>query len=315
MPDRLPPLTALRAFEAAARHMSFADAAAELNVTPAALSYQIKNLEEHLGAPLFRRLNRAVELTEAGRSLQPGVAQGFESLTRAWRSVRRRRDGSVLTVTAGPAFTATWLAPRLFGFSAAHPEIELRFVATLRLLDFERDDVDVAIRFGLGGDDGFRSERLNSEALTPVMVPELAARYPTAESLRDAPLIHDESLGFLSPPPDWAAWFTAAGLEPPGSRGAHFSGADQAIASALAGGGVLMGRLSLVSGPLREGTLVAPFPLTLTIDAHYRLVTTDAVESQPAFAKFRTWLLDELARDRVSLDGRTCVHVTSIARD
>src|SRR5210317_545459 len=119
MPDRLPPLTALRAFEAAARHMSFAKAADELNVTPAALSFQIKSLEEHLGAPLFRRLNRAVELTEAGRALSPGATEGFQALSAAWRAAQRLQDEQTLTVTAGPAFTAKWLAPRLYEFAQA----------------------------------------------------------------------------------------------------------------------------------------------------------------------------------------------------
>ena len=149
MLDRLPPLTALRAFEAAARHMSFAKAADELHVTPAALSFQIKSLEEHLGAPVFHRLNRAVELTEAGRALAPGISEGFQSLNAAWRTAQRLTNETTLMVTAGPAFTAKWLAPRFYEFARAHPEIDLRFSATLRNLDFGRDEVDVAIRFGL----------------------------------------------------------------------------------------------------------------------------------------------------------------------
>ena len=146
MNERLPPLTALRAFEAAARHMSFAKAADELNVTPAALSYQIKALEADLGTPVFRRLNRAVELTEAGRALAPGASDAFATLSAAWRNTKRLNNSDVLTVTAGPAFTAKWLAPRLYDFAQAHPEIELRFHASLRLADFDRDEVDVAIR-------------------------------------------------------------------------------------------------------------------------------------------------------------------------
>ena len=152
MSDRLPPLTALRAFDAAARHMSFAKAAAELNVTPAALSFQIKSLEEHLGQPLFRRLNRAVALTEAGRVLAPGSADGFQTLSDAWRAARRLQDTRTLSVTAGPAFTAKWMAPRFYEFAKAHPEIELQFFAGLRIMDFDRDEIDVAIRFGYGPD-------------------------------------------------------------------------------------------------------------------------------------------------------------------
>ena len=150
MADRLPPLTALRAFDAAARHMSFAQAAAELNVTPAALSFQIKSLEEHLGTPLFHRLNRAVQLTEAGHALAPDAQAAFETLSAGWRAALRTQDHQSLIVTAGPAFTAKWLAPRLFEFAQAHPEIELRFSASLRIMDFARDNIDVAIRFGAG---------------------------------------------------------------------------------------------------------------------------------------------------------------------
>src|SRR5690606_21298403 len=140
MSDRLPPLTALRAFEAAARHLSFARAAEELNVTPAALSFQIKSLEQDLGQPVFRRLNRAVELTEAGKGMLPGASEAFSALRAAWSAGRRVGDGHLLTVTAGPGFTAKWLAPRLFLFARKHPEIELRFSASYRLMDFGRDD-------------------------------------------------------------------------------------------------------------------------------------------------------------------------------
>ena len=242
MSDRLPPLTALRAFEAAARHLSFAKAAAELNVTPAALSYQIKSLEEHLGRPLFRRLNRAVELTEAGRTLSPGATEGFRLLAEAWRSLRRQADSDVLSVTAGPAFTAKWLAPRLFDFARAHPEIDLRFTASLRLMDFDRDEIDVAIRFGVGPDTGLYSLPLAREWVTPVMTPEMARDFPSPESLRDAPLIHDDSIAFLSPPCDWPAWFRAMGVDFTPEHGARFSQADHAVDAALAGAGVALGR-------------------------------------------------------------------------
>jgi len=199
MNNRLPPLTALRAFDAAARHMSFARAADELNVTPAALSFQIKSLEDHLGQPLFRRLNRAVELTEAGRTLAPGAADGFRTLSGAWHSAQRLQDTATLNVTAGPAFTSKWLAPRLYDFARAHPGIDLRFSANLRLMDFDRDEVDVAIRFGYSVGPGLYALPLRREWVTPVMSPEMAARFPTPQSLREAPLIFDESIDFLRP--------------------------------------------------------------------------------------------------------------------
>lgn len=203
MPDRLPPLTALRAFDAAARHMSFAKAAEELHVTPAALSFQIKSLEEHLGTQVFRRLNRAVELTEAGRAMAPGMADGFQTLAAAWRAAERTMDTGTLTVTAGPAFTAKWLAPRLYDFAQAHPEIELRFSASLKMVDLNRDGVDVAIRFGTGKDEEMFSKLLAKEWICPVMTPEVAAKYPSPESLKEAPLIFDDSIAGIRPSADW----------------------------------------------------------------------------------------------------------------
>ncbi|MEL7301024.1 MAG: transcriptional regulator GcvA [Pseudomonadota bacterium] len=299
MSDRLPPLTALRAFEAAARHMSFAKAAEELSVTPAALSFQIKSLEEHLGEPVFRRLNRAVELTEAGRALAPGCSDGFAALQGAWRAVRRLSDQTNLTVTAGPAFTAKWLAPRLFDFAQAHPEIELRFSASLRMMDFNRDGVDVAIRFGLGPDEGLFSMPMASEWVTPVMLPELAQRYPTPESLRDAPLITDLSIDFLDPNPDWAAWFRAAGVVAPDEiHGPKFSQADHAVDAALAGVGVVLGRRALCIKDIAEGRLVAPYKIALSTGARFRFLCPEGLENRPQIKAFRDWMLAEIEKTR-----------------
>ncbi len=313
MTDRLPPLTALRAFDAAARHLSFANAAAELNVTPAALSFQIKSLEEHLGTALFRRLNRAVELTEAGRSLAPGAADGFAALRAAWAATRRLADHSSLTVTAGPALTAKWLAPRLFGFAQAHPEIELRFFATLRLLDFDRDDVDLAIRFGMGGEeDGVFSACLHREWVTPMMHPDLAARCARPEDVLQLPLLHQDDIAFLNPPIDWAAWFRAAGLgAPPG--GARFSQADHAIDAAAAGGGVVLGRISLTEKDLREGRLVAPFDLALSTEAHYRFVCPRGNETRPQVRAFLDWSLEQAKDFEPYREGRVFVAAADVA--
>ena len=293
MTDRLPPLTALRAFEAAARHMSFAKAAAELHVTPAALSFQIKNLEEHLDAPLFRRLNRAVELTEAGRTLRPGVEDGFAALTQAWRATRRLSDGNALTVTAGPGFTAKWLAPRLFAFAGANPDIELRFSASLRLMDFGLDDVDVAIRFGQSDDEGLHAVTLIEEWLTPMVTPRLAADLEGPADLAALPLIHQDDIAFLRPPVGWPQWFDAAGVEAPTMAGPRFSQADHAIDAALAGAGAVLGRISMAEGHLREGQLVAPFDLSLRANARYRLVHPPGHEARPAVARFTEWVLAE----------------------
>ncbi len=293
MSDRLPPPTALRAVEAAARHLSFAKAAEELNVTPAALSFQIKSLEDHLGHSVFHRLNRAVELTEVGQMLAPGMSEGFSQIGSAWARARRMADQTMLTITAGPAFTSLWLAPRMFSFAAKHPEIELRFSASFRLIDFDRDDVDVAIRFGQGQDDGLFSCPLAEEWLTPMMTPELAERVKTPEDLKGLTLLHDDQTQFIKPAVDWAAWFRAVGMEAPEMHGPRFNQADHAVSAALAGIGVLMGRISLTEAALRDGRLVMPFAQTLKSGAHYRLICPLGTETKPQIATFISWIEQE----------------------
>ena len=287
-------MTALRGFEAAARHLSFAKAAEELHVTAGALSLQIKTLEDHFGAPLFHRLNRAVELTEAGRILAPFAAEGFDTLSRGWRTALRSLDDTALTVTAGPAFTAKWLAPRLFRFASCNADIELRFSASLRMMDFDRDEVDVAIRFGRGDDSGLFSEPLFDEWITPMMTPDLAEKYGQLDKLAAAPLIHDDSIAFLRPVPDWNIWFAHADLDAPASHGPRFSNADHAVDLALAGGGVVLGRGSITESALATGNLVAPFDMTLWVGASYRLVCPKGSETRPAVLRFRHWVEAEI---------------------
>ncbi|MCY4304978.1 MAG: transcriptional regulator GcvA [Aestuariivita sp.] len=294
MSDRLPPLTALRAFNAAARHVSFSKAAAELNVTPGALSLQIRTLEEHLGKPLFRRLNRAVELTEAGRTLAPGIDDAFQTMMASWRATRRLNNMRILNVTAGPAFTAKWMAPRLFQFAQTHPEIDLRFFATLRLLDLQRDEIDVAIRFGYGPNEGFFSIPLAFEWVTPVMIPGLVDQFPTPESLSGATLIFDQSLDFLRPSCDWSAWFRAVGINVEPEQGPRFSQADHALDAALAGVGVALGRRALVVKDIDEGRLVAPYGVALKTEAQFRFICASGAENRPHIRAFLEWILSEV---------------------
>jgi LysR family glycine cleavage system transcriptional activator len=295
MSDRLPPLTALRAFEAASRHMSFAKAADELSVTPAALSFQIKSLEDHLGVPVFRRLNRAVELTEEGKLLRPGVAEGFEAIQTAWRSVKRRLDSTTLTITAGPGFTAKWLAPRLFSFAQANPDIELRFSASLRMMDLARDDIDVAIRFGQSRDDDLYSIQLIEEWSAPMTSPALAEQISQLSDLAEVPLLHQEDTNFLRPTLDWPTYFAAIGLEAPAQNGPRFSQADHAIDAALSGGGVVLGRISMTEAHLREGRLIMPFKKALPAHAKYRLVCPEGAQNRHQVARFIEWAVKETA--------------------
>ncbi|MEP4196690.1 MAG: transcriptional regulator GcvA [Aliishimia sp.] len=314
MSDRLPPLTALRAFEAAARHMSFAKAADELNVTPAALSFQIKSLEEHLGEPVFRRLNRAVELTEAGRTLAPGCSNAFNLLSEAWSRTLRLQDAQALNVTAGPAFTAKWLAPRIYDFAQAHPEIELRFSAALRRMDLRRENIDVAIRYGYGPDTGLYSEPLHSEWVCPVMTPALAKEFPTIESLAaDAPLIFDESIDFLKTPAGWPEWFATMNVDFTPRQGPHFSQADHAIDAALSGVGVVMGRRALVVKDIADGRLVMPFPIALNTGARFRFICAKGDETRPHIKAFRDYIWAEAGKTTWVSDGVTIVEPAASA--
>ncbi|MEP2642367.1 transcriptional regulator GcvA [Roseobacter sp.] len=309
MVNRLPPLTALRAFDSAARHMSFAKAADELSVTPAALSFQIKSLEEHLQAPLFRRLNRAVELTEAGATLAPGVAEGFQALVSAWRATQRLQDTQTLTVTAGPAFTAKWLAPRLYEFAQAHPEIELRFSAALRIMDFARDAVDVAIRFGQDNQDDFYCLPLAEEWLAPVMTPALAAQFPDPQSLTKAPLIFDDSINFIKPACGWDRWFDAVGIDCNPTHGPRFSQADHAVDAALAGVGVALGRRALVVKDVDEGRLVMPYGVALSTGAGFRFLCPKGSETRPQVKAFQDWMVREIHKTGHVTDGLKIVPV------
>ena len=210
MADRLPPLSALRTFEAAARHLSFTRAADELHVTQAAVSHQIKALEEHLGARLFRRLNRRLLLTDDGQLLMPSVRRAFDELAAGVERVRERCCGGTFTISTTPSIAANWLAARLGRFQALRPEFEIRLMATPRLIDFAREGVDCGIRYGFGDWPGLRAERLFGAALTPVCSPRLLAG---PEPLKvPADLARHTLLHALDDMDDWRLWLRAAGV-------------------------------------------------------------------------------------------------------
>lgn len=288
--------------------MSFAQAAAELHVTPAALSYQIKSLEEHLGAPLFRRLNRAVELTEIGEMLSKGVGPAFAALQGSWRRARDRVASPLLVVTAGPAFTAKWLAPRLYAFAMDHPEIELRLTASLKLMDLDRDDVDVAIRFGPEPHlPGHFVEPIMDEWVTPMMRPRLAAEMSDPEAIKKLVHLHQEDLARIEPDVSWSRWYDATGLSAPTDGGPRFSQADHAIDAATAGAGVVLGRVSLALRDLQEGRLVAPFDTALTMASKTRFICTETAIERPAVRAFYDWIVAETRIDPSFSAGRRMV--------
>src|SRR5947209_6888579 len=214
-----PPLNALRAFEAAARHLSLTKAAIELSVTPGALSHQIRGLESFLGQKLFDRGVRSIALTSAGKALLPGLQAGFHHIREAVASLTRQAGPGVLVVSAPPGFTSKWLAPRLYRFSLAHPEIDVRVSSSIRKADFVSDGVDVAIRSlpaDFSANDALVIEKLLDVSLAPVCSPSLIGKHgplTSPEMLKRLPLIHDDSLSGHAAMPTWADWLAAAGIE------------------------------------------------------------------------------------------------------
>ncbi len=308
--NRLPPLTALRAFEAAARHMSFAGAAAELYVTPAALSFQIKSLETHLGAPVFIRLNRKVELTEVGTVLAANLSEGFDILQNAWGAALRKLDQGYLTVTAGPAFMTVWLAPRMSRFVTANPELELRLTASLKLLNFQRDGIDLAIRFGPvveGTDKGFFSEILFQDWATPMIAPELAGEIKAPQDIYSQTIIGQGSNEVLSLLERWDDWCKATDVTVPKGGGPYFSTPDSALNYAANGGGVVLGRVSLAEPYLTSGRLVMPLRQTVLRGHYYRLVCPLGAENAPNVVVFRDWIKEEIQSLAPFAQGRVFV--------
>jgi LysR family transcriptional regulator, glycine cleavage system transcriptional activator len=302
---RLPPLNALRAFEVAARHMSFQKAAEELRVTPSALSYQIRQLEEFLQVPLFERLNRAVRLTEAGQRIAPGVKDGFERLSDAIGRLKNHTSPNVLIVSTGPSFAAKWLSPRLHKFIEHHPDIDIRISANLKLADFRDDEVDVAIRFGAGKYPGLHVEPLSDEHVLPLVSPRLLEQFGgnlRAEDLGRLTLLHDDSANFLSNAANWEEWLRLARIEGVETgRGPHFSHADHALEAALDGAGIVLGRLTLSIRDIALGRLVAPFDLMLRAQAGFFFCCLPERLGEPKIKAFRKFLFDEITSERAFL--------------
>ena len=296
MSRRLPPLTALRAFEAAARHLSFTRAANELFVTQAAISHQIKALESFLGVKLFHRQSRTLRLTSQGQEYLPAVNKAFDAIADATRRLLAHEARGTLTVSVLPSFAARWLVTRLGRFHERHPDISLRVAPSAELVDFSRDEVDVGIRFGNGRYPGLYACRLLTEDLFPVCSPALLRDAdPPLRKPRDLEhftLLHDDSYG------DWRTWLLAAGVnnvDP--ARGTIFHDASMLLQAAVAGQGVAIARGVLAADYLKEGRLVRPFELSLPLDYAYYLVCPRASANDPKVEAFRDWLVAEVARD------------------
>ncbi|MCW1996012.1 UNVERIFIED_ORG: LysR family glycine cleavage system transcriptional activator [Bradyrhizobium japonicum] len=288
----MPSLNGLRAFEAAARHLSFTLAASELNVTQTAISHQIRRLEEELGIRLFIRQNRALALTPEARDYLPGVRAAFNDLRLATDRLLRRDDDKVLTLSTLASLAAKWLLPRLTDFQEQHPGIDVRITTSTSLVDFQRDDVDAAIRYGRGQWPGLRADWLMADELFPVCSPSLLRGdkpLQRPEDLRNHPLLHTSNANS----DDWRLWLTAAGLPADIAKqpGITFDMIFMTIQAAIDGIGVAMGRTSYVQEDIAKGRLVVPFKIALPADAGFYLVAPEGRREAPKLAAFRQWIV------------------------
>ena len=302
-PYNFPPLNSLRAFEAAARHLSFQNAAEELSVTPGAISQQIKKLEDILQTPLFHRNNRAVTLTKAGRVLQPDLSRGFEILDEAVQQVKQSAEHQHITVSMTPSFAAKWLVPRLEKWTAQQPDVDVRISASLGLANFGPDGVDLGVRFGSGNYDGLTSALLLKESFVVVCSPifiDGSKQIKTPEDLHDHTLIH-VSGPQGTPGTDWQEWLKSAGVDGiDTSRGLVFDDTAVAILAAIGGQGVLLSRRALVEDDIAAGRLALPFDLDLPLEFAWRIVAPEGKLKRPEVCAFRDWLLSEAQSDKTA---------------
>ena len=296
----LPSLNGLRAFEAAARHLSFTLAASELNVTQTAISHQIRRLEEQLGITLFVRGNRALALTREAQGFLPSVRTAFDDLRRATARLRRPERDGVLTVSTTASLAAKWLVTRVAAFQDAHPGIEVRITTSSHLVDFARDEVDLAVRYGRGNWPGLRAQWLMAEDIFPVCSPVLLAGDKPLRQPDD--LAHHTLLHATVSREDWQLWLTAAGLplSLAARRGLSFDQSFMAIQAAVEGLGIALGRTRFVEADMAAGRLVMPFDVVLPADAGFYIVVPEATADLPRIALFREWLIKSVAPGAVA---------------
>ena len=296
MRGQLPPLTWLRAFDAAAQHLSFTDAGTELNLTQAAVSKHVRSLELHLGHPLFIRRTRSLQLTKMGEAYLPKVRDAFERLAVGTREVFGARRSKELTLRCAISFATNWLAPRLPEFLNRHPGKAIRVVSSVWNDPLDPDVCDLDIQYGTGVWSGMRSHRLSWESITPLCAPDLAARLKVPSDLGAQRLLH--VLGYQE---GWGTWLTAAGVVSinPG-LGLHFDNSLVAFAVAAQGGGVALGRHSLAKRERAFGRLVAPFDLNVQIDEAFYLLEPAGREPHPDASLFIDWLIEAATLDRAS---------------
>ena len=289
MKDRIPPLNALKAFEAVARHLSVKMAAEELCVTPGAVSQMLKNLERHLGVKLFDRVTRGLYLTDAGREYLPSIRNAFRQIAEASRRVALAVDTGVLTVGVTPFFASAWLVPRMKSFQSEHPEIDLQIVASNTLADFARDGIDVAVRHGLGRYPGLHSDRVATVETVAVAAPSLAesrARPSAPCDLLDWPKVHDAQRK------GWTLWFAAHGVEDSKPmRGPSFNDTGLLLKAIQSGQGVGLLPAAMVANELKDGSLIQLLDAKYIEAFAYYLVYPQDRQSEPKIVAFREWVL------------------------
>jgi LysR family glycine cleavage system transcriptional activator len=299
MARRLPGLRAVRAFEAAARHMSFARAAAELCVTPAAVSQHVKALEEYLGHALFERTPRGLILTEEAQHCSRDLSQCFDRMAEIFARFDRsaRLASKVVSVRVSPSFAAKWLVPRLHRFHAKNPDIDVRVLSSSQVVALDSPDIDAAITYVALTKHSRVSRLLLTEEVFPVCSPSLVTRrkpLSRAVDLRGMPLIHDETMDKVQSFPTWAVWLATFGaaFEDAG-HGPRFSISSMAIQAAVEGQGVALGRSQLVAEDIRAGRLIRPLLMRYPAQFGYRLELQKATATAPRVAAFVTWLKGE----------------------
>lgn len=286
-------MNALRAFEAAARHLNFSRAADELSVTPGAVSQQIQNLEDYVGAALFKRTPKGLLLTDAAQTALPALREAFDRLAEAASLLTAAVDGRRLTLTAAPSFAAKWLVPRLGKFEQAQPQVDVWLSAGMEVVDFAAGEVDLAIRYGSGRYPGLEVIRLLSETVIPVASPELLASNPleSPEDLARHILLHDGSPDADDNCPDWAMWLAARGIKSvDGARGPRFNQSSLVIEAAANGRGVALAKQTLAQADLDAGRLVIPFEIPTAVDFAYYVVHPKAKGRLPQVKAFVAWL-------------------------
>lgn len=296
---RMPPLNALRVFEAAARHLSFTKAAEELHVTPGAVSQQIKALEDFLQTPVFRREKRALLLTDEAQASLPILREGFDKLAEAGKILAAKADSRRLAVSVAPSFASKWLVPRLDQFQESHPDIDVWVSADMDVVDFAVEDVDLAIRYGGGRYDGLVVEHLMAEKIVPVCAPQLLTNENPLKAPADLihyTLLHDSSPDKDESCPTWPMWLKAAGVcHKQGDRGLKFNQSSLVIEAAVAGKGVALAKAALALADLEAGRLVIPFDMTTPTEFAYYIVHPPSKSSSAAVKAFVAWLKREAA--------------------